>query len=345
VDGVVLEVIIRKVRQIRKDIFISIPFPEDSKSIMDAVLHSVLLNRKYGKTSEQTVIDFDEDKDVTNYKVKVTKELDEAAAREIASRNIFAQNAIKPQEIEEDLKQTDVSIGNPEDVKDFVTMALARLGVQTDKYKKGYRIITQNIPEELKGLLPAGDEIKISFESPTPEGYLYIGRNHIFVEQLCNYILGNSIRHNVRSGAARVAVIKTKDVSVKTTLLLFRVRNVIAEKNTERQLVAEEMIMTGYEGSKSSGAKFLSFEEARKLLFENTPSANLSPQAQNEFLKNELNNLDDLSKDLDKIAFKRCENLVEAHERFRKAVGGVRYKTVEPVLPMDLMGIYILLPD
>lgn len=345
VDGVVLNVIIRKVRQIRRAIFVSIPFPENSKSIIDAVLHSVLLNRKYGKTSEQTVIEFDDDKDVNDSKVKVTKELEEAAAREISSRNIFAQNAIKPQEIEEDLKQTDVSIGNPEDVKDFVTMALARLGVQADEYKKGYRIFTQNIPEELKGLLPAGDEIEISFDSPTPKGYLYIGRNHVFVEQLCNYILGNSIRHNVRSGAARVAVIKTRDVSLKTTLLLFRVRNVIAEKNTERQLVAEEMIMTGYEGSKSSGVKFLSFEEARKLLFENTPSSNLSPQAQNEFLKNELNNLDDLSEDLDKIAFKRCENLVEAHERFRKAVGGVRYKTVEPVLPMDLMGIYILLPD
>ncbi len=345
VDGVVLEVIIRKVRQIRKDIFISIPFPEDSKSIMDAVLHSVLLNRKYGKTSEQTVIEFDEDKDVTNYKVKVTKELDEAAAREIASRNIFAQNAIKPQEIEEDLKETDISIGNTEDVKNFVTAALQRLGVQTDVYRKGYKIFTQNLPEELKGLLPSGLEIKVSFDSPTPEGYSYIGRNHVFVEQLCNYILGNSIRHNVSKGAARAAVIKTKDVKVKTTLLLFRVRNVIAERKSGRQLVAEEMIMTGYKGSPSTGVEFLELDTAKKLLFETTPSSNISKQAQEDYLINELTNLRDLNEEFNKTAFDRSEKLVEAHERFRKAVGGFAYQSVEPVLPMDLMGIYILLPQ
>jgi len=35
---------------------------------------------------------------------------------------------------------------------------------------------------------------------------------------------------------------------------------------------------------------------------------------------------------------------VEAHERFRSVVGGKRYRVVEPVLPMDLIGVYILLP-
>jgi len=42
---------------------------------------------------------------------------------------------------------------------------------------------------------------------------------------------------------ARCSVIKTKDVSIKTTILLFRVRNVIAEKTTDKQLVAEEMLL------------------------------------------------------------------------------------------------------
>jgi ATP-dependent helicase YprA (DUF1998 family) len=37
--------------------------------------------------------------------------------------------------------------------------------------------------------------------------------------------------------------------------------------------------------------------------------------------------------------------LTRSKERFRKVMGGKRFKVVEPVLPMDLMGVYILLPD
>ncbi len=345
VDGVVLEVIIKKVKQIRKDILVSIPFPEDSKSIMDAVLHSVLLNKKYGKSLDQLTISFEDDKKIEDYKSNVTRELDAAAKREKESRSIFAQNAIKPTEIEEDLKQTDISIGNPEDVKEFVTSALQRIGVQISEYKKGYKLFTQNLPQELKGLFNGENEIKISFFSPTPEGYKYIGRNHIFTEQLCNYILGNSIQHNTKSGAARASVIRTNSVKIKTTLLLFRVRNVIEEKNGKNQLVAEEMIMTGYEGSVSTKVKFLSLEESKNLLFKNVPSGNITKQSQDSFLNEELKDIKQLQGEFDKIALTRAENLVQAHERFRRAVGGFKYQVVKPVLPMDLMGIYILLPD
>ena len=44
-------------------------------------------------------------------------------------------------------------------------------------------------------------------------------------------------------------------------------------------------------------------------------------------------------------AVERAEKLVEAHERFRKVLGGHKYQVVHPVLPMDIMGIYILLPQ
>ena len=47
----------------------------------------------------------------------------------------------------------------------------------------------------------------------------------------------------------------------------------------------------------------------------------------------------------DHVAFERCEHLVLSHTRFRKLVNGSRYKVVEPVMPMDALGIYILLPE
>ena len=44
------------------------------------------------------------------------------------------------------------------------------------------------------------------------------------------------------------------------------------------------------------------------------------------------------------VVHERSEKLIEAHERFRKVIGGGRYKIVEPVLPPDLLGVYILMP-
>ena len=75
------------------------------------------------------------------------------------------------------------------------------------------------------------------------------------------------------------------------------------------------------------------------------PTANLTPEAKTGFLENELDSVVELRSRFDDVALKRAEVLVEAHGRFRKVLGGHGYKVVEPMLPMDLMGIYILLPD
>ena len=47
----------------------------------------------------------------------------------------------------------------------------------------------------------------------------------------------------------------------------------------------------------------------------------------------------------DKLAEDQSKRLVAAHERFSALMDKQRYQVVYPVLPMDLMGIYILLPE
>ena len=41
----------------------------------------------------------------------------------------------------------------------------------------------------------------------------------------------------------------------------------------------------------------------------------------------------------DEVALERSHHLVESHTRFKKLVSGNKYKVVEPVLPMDVLGI------
>ncbi|HQU92887.1 MAG TPA: helicase-related protein, partial [Pyrinomonadaceae bacterium] len=228
IDAVVLDVLLRKVREIKRATGINVPFPEDSQGILDTITQALLLNpdRKIGtsKDQNQLAFDFGDLPEAESAKLNVTHKIEEAANREKISRSIFAQNAIRADEIEEDLKAVDEAIGDPHAVRDFVTSTLQNVfGVQVTAEAEGFGIVRGNLPPQLHDLLPAGDIVKVSFDSPTPDGYHYIGRNHRFVEQLCQMLMANTLNRQDKR-AARAAVIRTKDVSVKTTLLLFRCR-------------------------------------------------------------------------------------------------------------------------
>jgi superfamily II DNA or RNA helicase len=344
IDGTVLKVILRKVREIKKSIGISIPFPEDSKSIMDTVLHAVLLNPHRVKEKLQLELDFGETDPIRQGEIKATNAYEKAADREKISRSIFAQHSIKAQEIEQDLVEADESIGNPDVVERFVSLACEVLGIQLNRDKKGYQLYTANIPELLKTALPVAEKIPVSFHSPSPEGYYYLGRNHLFVEQLCQYLMADALSDYTTKQIARAAVIKTAEVDIKTTIFLFRVRNVIEEKSGNNQIVAEEMQLWGYRGSTEEGS-FLTAAECRKLLDDTRPVMDMTIQAQQSWLENELTNIPELQISFDKVAEERSKKLVDAHERFRKVLGGSRFKVVYPVLPVDILGIYVLLPD
>ena len=349
IDGIVLDVLLRKVREIKRVTGINVPFPEDSQSIIDTITQSLLLNPdrpiQTRKTPQQrTLFEFSDFDEVIEAKENITRKIDEAAEREKASRSIFAQNAIKAHEIEEDLLAVDEAIGDPGAVKDFVTGALAALfGVQVTTEAEGFGLVAGNLPPQIGGLLPEGRLIKVSFESPTPEGYHYLGRNHPFVEQLCQIVMANTV---AREGgrAARAAVIRTGQVTTKNTLLLFRCRNVIEQGERGHQIVAEEMLLWGWRGTPDDRA-YLDHEQARTLLGEVRASSNLSPQARAGFLENDLGLLGRLDGAFSDLAEEQSKRLVAAHERFSALMDKQRYQVVYPVLPMDLMGMYILLPE
>jgi SNF2 family DNA or RNA helicase len=150
IDGVVLKVLLRKVREIRRSTGISIPFPEDSKSLMDSVLQAVISDSQAAakrRNARQLTFDFGEANEVRQKELIATKAIEKAADREHASRTIFAQHAIKANEIEQDLKQADEAIGNPEAVESFVTESLMNiLGVQISKDKWIYTVYGKSSP-------------------------------------------------------------------------------------------------------------------------------------------------------------------------------------------------------
>jgi hypothetical protein len=55
--------------------------------------------------------------------------------------------------------------------------------------------------------------------------------------------------------------------------------------------------------------------------------------------------LDALEPEFEKISEEQSQRLVAAHERFSALMDRQRFQVVYPVLPMDLLGIYVLLPE
>ena len=124
---------------------------------------------------------------------------------------------------------------------------------------------------------------------------------------------------------------------------MYRVRNLIKQKSGPHEFLAEEMLLWGYSGNPVDG-KPLGMLEAKELLLTAKVKSDVHYDQQNQFLKRELDAIENMQDKADSIARERSENLVEAHERYRKALRGSEY-VVGAVLPMDLMGIYILLPE
>ena len=346
IDGVVLEVLLRKAREIRRSIGISVPFPENSASVMEAVTNAILLKPSVSITQVTQQLSLFEAEEIETEKNKVAQAFDEAKKREVASRSIFAHNAIKANEIENDLKEVDDAIGDVKAVEQFVVESLRFMGVQVDVKKEGYKIYATNIPQRLRDLLTTKNDIQVSFKSPTPIGYKYLGRNHPFTEHLSQSMINNAL-HGTTNSAARAAVLRSSDILQKTVLFQLRVRNVIAEQPSNKDIVAEEMWLWGYEGEINQ-KQFIVGKPALNLLMDIKATQNMEQPEQVYWLEEEMQWVRDeilFREHTDAVALERANHLVESHSRFRKLVSGNKFNVVEPVLPMDVLGVYILLPE
>ncbi|MEG0928703.1 MULTISPECIES: helicase-related protein [Weeksellaceae] len=340
-DNFILEVLIRKVRDIKRSIGVSIPIGENNKSLMSELTNKILRTES---EAEQLTL-FSEDKQ------KIDNELEAARRKGEAIRNIFAHEAVDAETIKKDLEEVDEAIGDLQAVQSFVIYGLQLLGAIIHKQDEGYRIQITNLPPHLKAsLLSAYEQSKaktetyISFDSPTPKGYKYIGRNHRFVEQLCHFIISNAFEdQNNRYNLARTSVIRTENVNQRTVIVMFRVRNVVKELRSKQESVAEEMYLWAYQNRESDTIS-IPFKEAKALLMEAIPLTNESRESQQQQIQEELEGFANKKDIFIDIATERADKLVEAHGRFKKLIGGRSYEKSTPVLPPDVMGVYILLP-
>jgi len=358
VDGVVIDVLLNKAREIHRTLGTYVPVPEEGESVMEALLQALFI-RGTKTYQRQLSLDFSpEDLDKIE---KLHNRWERDVERERVNRTKFAQRAIKPEEVYRELKVVDNVLGDPESVKSFVLEACSRLGISIKPYKiKEVFVIDRSqsiIPERLSKTIPETKNGRwfISFESPTPEGAEYLGRNHPFVSTLASYIFEEAMELRDRATATRCGVIRTKAVNLLTILLLLRVRYLVDQPNA-KQLLAEEVKVLAYRRTPTESI-LLSDTEAMNLLITAKPDANVPIAEKRELVRIELERLKDwqqkdtwnnpsglLSEIKNKIQ-DRAKELEESHKRIRKTLElYIRGFRMTPQFPPDLIGMLILQP-
>lgn len=366
VDGVVLDVLLNKAKEIHRTLGTYVPVPDESETVTEALLNALFLRGgRATKASRDTQLAFDFGDEIGADVASFHKRWDMDAEREKINRSRFAQRALKPADVRQELEVTDAVLGDPEAVREFVLTAAQRLGlsIAPDKRPNVYRVgvgpmATATLPAAVSFVLPASKtgQWLVSFHSPTPEGAEYLGRNHRFVAALASFLMEEALTRSGAATATRCGVIKTRAVSRLSTILLLRVRYLVNLPD-RAPLLSEEIMVAGFtegrpspsgrevEGKGPEGRHWLSDADALRLLGDARPDDNLVMAEKRELVEAALRLWPTVEPTVRERITARAAELEKSHKRIRQAVSlKVRQLTVSPQFPPDLLGILILQP-
>jgi superfamily II DNA or RNA helicase len=352
VDGVVLDVLLNKAREIHKTLGTYVPVPEESETVTEAVLNALFLR---GRRTGADQLQFEFESEVPEVDA-MHQHWERDAERERVNRTRFGQRALKPNEVKRELEATDAVLGDPEAVREFVLNAAQRIGLKItrDKRADAFRVAVKpdasiTLPPAITYSLPVvkdGDWI-VSFISPTPDGAEYLGRNHRFVTALARFLMEEALTKGGSGLASRCGVIRTRAVKRLTTILLLRVRYLLQQPQRP-PLLSEEVLVTGFSGSQPEpqlGRDWIEDNDALRLLADAKPDANVPIAEKHQIVEAGLNAWSSLDLALREKINARSTDLEKSHKRVRQAVAmRVRELTVEPQFPPDLLGILVLQP-
>jgi Helicase conserved C-terminal domain len=356
IDGIVLDVLLRKHRTIRNSLGISVPVPVDAEQVIEAVFEGLVLreNAGHGQMAQMALPGLDDLVYGERQKNELFAQWEAASLREKRSRTMFAQETIKVDEVAAELRAVQAAIGSGVDVEAFATTALKGYGATLARTTKGaYQCDISEVPRALRDAIgrPAREDARFAarFALPVRDGELYLSRTHPLIEGLATYVMDTALDAQAEQQGAiarRCGVVRTSRVTRRTTLLLVRLRyHILTQKGeTAQALLAEECQVLAFEGSPRT-AQWLTDSERIEQLLTAQPEANVNADQATHFLQGVLDELDLLKPYVEEVAHTRAKELLAAHQRVRAAAAlrGVRQR-VEPQFPLDMLGVYMYLP-
>ncbi len=348
VDGAVLKVILRKAESIRKELGVLVPMPDDQGKLTQALLNAVLL-RKHGHVGKDAQIELDLGLPAQNIEA-VWQSAREKAAK---NRSIFAQRRLKPEDVLPEWRKSATALGGEADVERFVVQAAVKLGAPLQSNKGHYKLSIEHLPRPVQERLAVdglAGSMRIDFHQPPDPGTQFIHRTHPLVVTLADTLLERALESQAqasettdadavaRSGAAFVA-----EVSLKTTVLLLRMRHqlTVTRGTQTRLMLCEEAVAVAAAGAAPLAE--LKADEVRALLGAEAVR-NMPVPIRDRHLQQALEALPGWTDTLEAIAQQRAQALLQDHRRIREAADAKGSYQVTASLPVDVMGIFVLVP-
>ncbi|HEJ2183075.1 TPA: DEAD/DEAH box helicase [Pseudomonas aeruginosa] len=340
IDGAVIKVIKEKMERIQKETGVVVPVPEDSASVSNALMQAMLLHSS--RPRAQGMFDFGD------AAVKLDDQWRNAEEDARRSQTRYAQSALKPEEVLPEWHRLRALLGGPEEVSRFTRRALLRIDKPLGEQGPYWRVHYDDMPQQLRERLAArrltGTRL-IGFEDNLPPEVAHVGRTHPLVALLAETMAEGaldpaSVEGKVALG--RAGAWRTRAVDSLTTVLLLRLRFKLTTSG-RRTLLAEEATALAF-GPAATDA-FVLGADALALL-EADASGNIETSVIARQIDAALARLDGYQSAIAAYASTRAAQLSEDHDRVKAATRGEGATTeVEPVLPADVIGLYVLVPE
>lgn len=347
IDGIVLDVLIRRHDKIRRATGVSVPVPINSTTVMKAIWESLLLR---GKSADQLELDF---AGATSQTLADAVEVEwvNVAEREKASRSRFRQAGIKPAAVAALLEEIRASLGGPADAEVFTRTALHLLGATINDTADGFTARTDTLPPEVRNQLPASKDNRLHFHRslPVPPGHHALTRVDPAVEALSRYVLDAALDPTLSTllrPGRRAGIIRTSAVSTVTTLLVVRYRFEVKLAGSRASLtqVAEDAHFLAY----TVAGETISWlpDDRIEALLTAAATDNVSDSIADAQLGRALDRLTETQSHLDEVGRAKAAQLEAEHRDVRSASRtGRRAISAELLPPPDVLGVYVFLPD
>ncbi|MCU0690473.1 MAG: DEAD/DEAH box helicase [Polyangiaceae bacterium] len=348
VDGAVLDVILRKAAKIREELGVPVPLPDDGHTLSQALLQAVMLRRRKKERTQQMAFDFME--------LEPAKQMDarwqDVAEKAKKNRTIFAQRRLKPDEVLPEWHKTLAAVGGREDVQRFTERALARLGSGLEALKGGYKAPLGALPEDVRERLESEGltgVLRIDFTYPPAPRCRPVQRSHPLVSVLADTLLERTLGNGVEEPGAdpgvlgRVGCWISPVVRERTVVALLRLRHQLVSQKGGRSstLLVEEATALAWSGS--SGA-LVEGTDALALLAPK-PMGDPAAPARERFVTQAVQQLEARFAQIDAFGSRRAQALLADHRRVREAADARGTYNVKALLPADVIGLYVLLPQ
>ena len=341
IDGIVLDVLLRKHEAIRKATGVSVPVPDNSDAVLEALMEGLILR---GGDHRQDTLDLEFEQKASD----LEKEWRSAAEREKASRTKFAQRAIHPEEVGAEVAEIRAHLGTHAAVRKFTRTALESLRSTIQLQPRGFTAATGPMPGGLLDALPPGRGGTLTFvdDFPVAKGENVLHRTDAAVEAIASYVLEAALDPALPADARparRCAVVRTTTVDTRTTLLLVRYRFhlTLPSRSGDRMAVAEDVATLGF-ASRDGVTAWLEAAEVDALL-NAAPSGNVVNAEQH--LSAAISRLPQLQGHLEAHGEALAERIRASHRRVRAASGAaVRGLGVRAQSPPDVLGVYVFVP-